>query len=79
MVLRRSQMLEWPTNLSIKRIPDQEIITEVYNEINKTLSKSSLYHVRQQIKKESYHLYKIMREGESEYIDQFKEQINEIV
>jgi hypothetical protein len=35
--------------------------------------------VRQQIKKESYHWYKTMREGEYEYIHEFKERINEIM
>ena len=38
-----------------------------------------LYYVRQQIKKDSYHWYKTMREGQYEYIHEFKERINEIL
>jgi hypothetical protein len=66
-------------NLSIRRIPDAEIIKEVYDKTNKTLSRSGLFRVRQQIKKDSYHWYKTMREGEYEYIHEFKERISEIM
>jgi hypothetical protein len=66
-------------SLSIKRVPDPEIITEIYTQTNKTLSRSGLYRVRQSIKKESYHWYKKMREGQYEYIHEFKERINEIL
>jgi hypothetical protein len=38
-----------------------------------------LYYVRQRIKKESYHWYKTMREGQYEYIHEFKERIDEIL
>ena len=38
-----------------------------------------LYYVRKTIKKESYHWYKTMREGQYEYIHEFKERINEIL
>jgi hypothetical protein len=65
--------------LSIKRIPDVEITNEIYRQTNKTLSKSGLFRVRQSIKKESYHWYKTMREGEYEYIHEFKERIDEIL
>jgi hypothetical protein len=51
--------------LTIKRIPDPE---EVYLQTNKTLSGSGLYNVRQSIKKDSFQLYKTMREGEYEFI-----------
>jgi hypothetical protein len=54
--------------LTIKRIPDPEIIKEVYLQTNKTLSGSGLYNVRQSIKKDSFQLYKTMREGEYEFI-----------
>jgi hypothetical protein len=66
-------------NLSIKRIPDTEIMKEVYRQTNKTISDVTLYNVRKRIKKESYHWYKTMREGEYEYIHEFKERINEIL
>jgi hypothetical protein len=38
-----------------------------------------LWNIRQRIKKESYHWYKTMREGQYEYIHEFKERINEIL
>ncbi len=65
--------------LTIKRIPDPEIKKEIERQTNKTLSKSGLYYVRQSIKKEAYHWYKTMREGQYEYIHEFKERINEIL
>jgi len=65
--------------LSIKRIPDPEIIHEVYDQTKKTLSRRPLYNIRQRIKKESYHWYKTMREGQYEYIHEFKERIDEIL
>ncbi len=58
---------------SNKRIPDPEIIKEIYTQTNKTLSRSGLYRVRQRIKKESYHWYKTMREGQYEYSHEFNE------
>jgi alpha-galactosidase/6-phospho-beta-glucosidase family protein len=66
-------------NLTIKRIPDPEIIKEVFNQTNKTLSRTGLYYVRQSIKQESYKWYKTMREGEYDYIHEFKEPVNEIM
>jgi hypothetical protein len=66
-------------SLSIKRIPDPDIVKEVYNQTHKTLSRSGLYNVRQEIKKESYKWYKTMRQGEYEYIHEFKERISQII
>ena len=65
--------------LTIKRIPEPEIINEIYNQTNKTISKVALFNIKKRIKKESYHWYKTMREGEYEYIHEFKERINEIL
>ena len=65
--------------LSIKRIPEQEIIKAVFDQTNETISDRYLYAVKQQIKRESYHWYKTMREGEYEYIHEFRERINEIM
>jgi hypothetical protein len=65
--------------LSIKRIPDSDIIKEVYERTKKTITRKSLYNVRQRIKKDSYHWYKTMREGQYEYIHEFKERIDEIL
>ena len=65
--------------LSIKKIPDPEIIKEIERQTKKSIGRRSLYNLRQSIKKESYHWYKNMREGEYEYIHEFKERINEIL
>ena len=51
------------TALTIKRIPDSEIIKSIFDETGKTISTRSLYDLKQSIKKESYHWYKTMREG----------------
>ncbi|HSA74348.1 MAG TPA: hypothetical protein VLD84_10385 [Nitrososphaeraceae archaeon] len=66
-------------NLTIKRIPDNEIIKEVARQTNKTISRSGLRDVRQQIKRDSYKWYQTLRQGEYEFIHEFKERINEIM
>lgn len=66
-------------NLSIKRIPDSEIIKAISEQTNKTASIRYLFDVKQQIKKDSYKWYKTMKEGEYEYVHEFKERINEIM
>jgi hypothetical protein len=66
-------------NLSIKRIPDTEIIKAISEQTNKTVSIRYLFDVKQQIKIDSYKWYKTMREGEYEYVHEFKERINEII
>ena len=37
-------------NLTIKRIPESQIIKEVYKQTNKTITRQTLYNLRQQIK-----------------------------
>lgn len=64
---------------TIKRIADDEIIKEINRQTNKTISTRTLYDLKQSIKKESYDWYKTMREGQYEYIHEFKERINEIL
>lgn len=65
--------------LTIKRIPNSEIIKEVYNQTKKTISDQSLCNIRDRIKRDSYQWYKTMREGEYEYIHEFRERVNEIL
>lgn len=65
--------------LTIKRIPDNDIIKVIFEQTGKTISKQALCAVRNRIKRESYHWYKTMREGSYEYINEFKERINEIL
>lgn len=62
--------------LTIKRIPDNDIIKVTFEQTGKTISKQALCGVRNRIKRDSYHWYKTMREGSYEYIHEFKESIN---
>jgi uncharacterized membrane protein YgaE (UPF0421/DUF939 family) len=64
--------------LSIKKFSDNDIIKAIHDQTNKTITTRALYDLRQSIKKESYDWYKTMREGQYEYIHEFKERINEI-
>jgi hypothetical protein len=65
--------------LSIKKVPDNDIIKAIYDQTNMTITTRTLYDLRQSNKKDSYHWYKTMREGQYEYIHEFKERINEIL
>ena len=58
---------------------DNEIIDEIERQTNNTITRSGLYKIKQQIKKESYDWYKNMREGQHEYIHEFKDRIKEIM
>jgi hypothetical protein len=58
---------------------DNEIIEEIQRQTNETITRFGLYKIKQQIKKESYDWYKNMREGQHEYIHEFKERIDEIL
>jgi hypothetical protein len=66
-------------NLSMKRISDAEIIVEVKKHTGKEITRQTLYNVRQRIKNDSYQWYQKLREGQYEYIHEFKERINEII
>jgi hypothetical protein len=54
--------------LSIKKISEADIIKEIYQQTNKTITRKEIWNIRERIKKESYYSYKTMREGEYEYI-----------
>lgn len=43
------------------------------------VSRMTLWNIRQRLKKESYDWYSKLREGEYEYLHEFKERINEII
>jgi ATP-dependent RNA circularization protein (DNA/RNA ligase family) len=75
----RSQIQNIVANLTIKRIPDPMIIKHIFNETGKSKTRKTLWNIRQRLKKESYHWYSQLREGEYEYMHDFKERINEIV
>ena len=66
-------------NLTIKRIADSDILKVIFDQTHKTVTDRYHRTIRQQIKRESYQWYKTMREGEYEYIHEFKERINEIL
>ena len=66
-------------SLTIKRIPNNEIIKEIERQTGKTVSRMTIGNVRRAIKRESKKWYETLREGEYEYIHEFKERINEIV
>jgi hypothetical protein len=59
-------------------VPNTEIIKAVAEQTNRTITERYLNMIRLQIKRESFHWYKTMREGEYEYLHEFKERINEI-
>jgi len=65
--------------LSIKKVSDADILKEIERQTNKSIGRRSLYDLRQSIKKESYEWYKTMREGNYEFIHEFKERIDEIL
>lgn len=65
--------------LSLKRLSDAEIINEIFARTNKTVTKQSICNIRNRIKKESSKWYSELRQGEYEYIHEFKERINEII
>ena len=65
--------------LSIKKIPEVEILKEIERQTSKAVSRRFLCNVKQQIKKDSGKWYSQLREGEYEYIHEFKERINEIM
>jgi hypothetical protein len=77
--VEKNQIKNTVALLSIKRIPDLEIIKSIFDQTNKIITVRQVTRIKQQIKKESYHWYSTMREGEYEYIHQFKERIDEII
>ena len=78
-IAEREQVKTIVAVLTIKRIPDSDILDEIERQTGKRINKKSLWSIRQQIKKESYEWYKQLRQGEFEYLHQFKERINEIM
>ena len=65
--------------LSIEKTPNQQIIQEIYQKTNKIVTRKEIYNVRQRIKKDSYQWFKTLREGQYEYIHEFKGRIEEIL
>jgi hypothetical protein len=75
----RSLVKSLVATLTLKRMSDSEIIEEIEKLTNDRISRTSLYKIKLQIKRDSYQWFKMMREGQYEYIHEFKERIDEIL
>jgi len=75
----RSLLQTIVATLSLKRLSDAEIIQEIFAKTNKTVTKQSICNIRNRIKKESGSWYSRLREGQYEYLYEFKERIKEIM
>ena len=75
----RSLVKSLVATLTLKRMTDSEIIHEIEKITNDRISRTSLYKIKRQIKRDSYQWFKMMREGQYEYIHEFKERIDEIL
>jgi hypothetical protein len=65
--------------LTIKRIPDKEILRAIAEQTNKTMTVRHLTRIKQEIKRESFKWYSQLRQGEYEFIHEFRERVNEII
>jgi hypothetical protein len=75
---QREQIKNIVATLSLKRLPDKEIIKEVELLTGNQVSREYIYEVKQVIKKESFKWYTTLRNSHYEYLHEFKERINEI-
>ena len=66
-------------SLSIKRIPETEIMKEVFAQTNKSISRAGLYKVKQSIKKESYEWMINLAKNQHNFLHEFKERVDEII
>ena len=75
----RSKVKSLIASLSIKRIPDLDIIKTIYEQTGESISTRYYYNLKSQIEKESYQWYHSMRQSQFSYIHEFKSRINEIL
>ena len=75
----RTQVKSLVAELSVKRIPESLIINEIFKKTGKTISRVSLFKIKQSIKEESFKWYQQLRESQFEYIHAFNESIDEIM
>jgi hypothetical protein len=75
----RAEVESIVASLTIKRIPDALIMKHIENKMGKSITQKSLWSIRQRIKRESYEWYSQLRNGEYEYLHEYKERINEIM
>ena len=76
--LQRMQIDSIVANLSIKRIPESEILAEIRRQTGKTISRVMLFYIKRRIKKDSFKWYQKLKQGEYEYLHEFKQRIREI-
>jgi hypothetical protein len=62
----RLQIQSIVPTVSIRRIPDSEIVKEIYQQSHKTISRITVFNIRKRIKQDSYRWYQKLREGEYE-------------
>ena len=62
----------------VKRVSDPDILQSIFEETNKTISIRYLIHLKDEIKKESYKWLETMRRDQYEYVNQYRQRINEI-
>lgn len=74
----RSSIQSIVATLSLKRVPDTEIIEEISQTIKKTITRREIYNVRNRIKKDSFKWFVKLRDNEYEYLHEYKERINEL-
>jgi hypothetical protein len=65
--------------LKLRECQRTRLSKEFLIKLNKTITRMALCNIRQKIKRDSYQWYKMMREGQYEYIHEFKERIDEIL
>jgi hypothetical protein len=75
----RTEIESIVASLTIKRVPDSLILKHIFNQTGQTIAQRTLCNIRQRIKRDSHKWYSQLREGEFEYLHEFKERINEIV
>jgi hypothetical protein len=74
----RTQVQNLVANLYIKNIPESMILDEIRRQTGKTISRVSLFYIKQRIKKESYKWYSQLRKDNFEFIHEFRQRIREI-
>ena len=65
--------------LTLKRIPDNEIVREIFDQTNKTMTVRNLTRIKKQIKKDSYQWYSQTETGPVRIYSRIKERIDEIL
>jgi hypothetical protein len=75
----RSVVKSIVASLCIKRIPETEIMKEIFVQTNKSISRAGLYKVKQSIKKNSYKWMMNLAKDRYTYLHEYKERLDEIV